>query len=124
MQPLPLYTSCLFSILLNDNIVDIEKPDGMFTFFCCRQIFRIIFTSINLFYHIFKICINHKWCLIRLLLEVIPHQKLFLLKKQVVFLLQDNAMVIVVHSDLASRPSELASRPSSRPFVSLSIWNH
>ena len=28
-QSLPLYTSCLFSVLLNDDIVDIEKPDGM-----------------------------------------------------------------------------------------------
>ena len=29
MQSLPLYTSCLFSMLLNDDIVDIEKLDGM-----------------------------------------------------------------------------------------------
>ena len=29
MQTLPLYTSCLFSILLNDDIVDIEKLDGI-----------------------------------------------------------------------------------------------
>ena len=29
MQSLPLYTSCLFSMLLNDDIVDIEKPDGL-----------------------------------------------------------------------------------------------
>ena len=28
MQSLPLYTSYLFSMLLNDNIVAIEKPDG------------------------------------------------------------------------------------------------
>ena len=28
MQSLPLYTSCLFSMLLKENIVDIEKPDG------------------------------------------------------------------------------------------------
>ena len=27
MQSLPLYTPCLFSMLLNDDIVDIEKPD-------------------------------------------------------------------------------------------------
>ena len=27
MQSLPLYTSCLFSMLLNDDIIDIEKPD-------------------------------------------------------------------------------------------------
>ena len=29
MQSLPLYTSCLFSVLLNDDIVDIEKPKGI-----------------------------------------------------------------------------------------------
>ena len=27
MQSLPPCKSCLFSVLLNDNIVDIEKPD-------------------------------------------------------------------------------------------------
>ena len=27
MQSLPLYTSCLFSMLLNDDIIGIEKPD-------------------------------------------------------------------------------------------------
>ena len=26
MQPLPLHTSCLFSVLVNDDIADIEKP--------------------------------------------------------------------------------------------------
>ena len=29
MQSLPMYTSFLFSILLNDDNVDIEKPDGI-----------------------------------------------------------------------------------------------
>ena len=29
MQSLPLYMSCLFSMFLNDHIVDIEKPDGI-----------------------------------------------------------------------------------------------
>ena len=29
IQFLPLHTSCLFSMLLNDDIVDIEKPDGI-----------------------------------------------------------------------------------------------
>ena len=28
-QSLSLYTSCLFSMLLNDDIADIEKPDGI-----------------------------------------------------------------------------------------------
>ena len=36
MQSLPLYTSCLFSMLLNDDIVDIEKPDGL-----CSLIFVV-----------------------------------------------------------------------------------
>ena len=26
MQSLPLYKSCLFSMILNDDIIDIEKP--------------------------------------------------------------------------------------------------
>ena len=29
IQTLPLHTSCLFSMLLNDNIVDIGKSDGI-----------------------------------------------------------------------------------------------
>ena len=29
MQSSSLYTSCLFSMLLNKDIVDIEKPDGI-----------------------------------------------------------------------------------------------
>ena len=29
MQSLPLYTSCLFSMPLNDDLVDIGKPDGI-----------------------------------------------------------------------------------------------
>ena len=31
LQPLPLYTSYLFYIFLNDDNVDIEKPDGIFS---------------------------------------------------------------------------------------------
>ena len=30
IQSLPLDTSCLFSMPLNDDIVDIKKPDGIF----------------------------------------------------------------------------------------------
>ena len=29
IQSLPLYTSCLFSMLLNEDIVDTEKPDAI-----------------------------------------------------------------------------------------------
>ena len=31
MQSLPLYPSCLFSMLLNEDILEIEKPDGTFS---------------------------------------------------------------------------------------------
>ena len=54
------YTSYLFPILLNADIVDIEKPDGIW----------IIFTSINFLYYTFKICINNKWCFIRFLILI------------------------------------------------------
>ena len=29
MQSLPLYTSCLHSMLLNEDVVDIENPEGI-----------------------------------------------------------------------------------------------
>ena len=29
IQSLPLYTSCLFSMLLSEDIIGIEKPDGI-----------------------------------------------------------------------------------------------
>ena len=29
MESLPLYTLCLFSMLLNGDVVHIEKPDGI-----------------------------------------------------------------------------------------------
>ena len=29
-QSLPLYTLCLFSLLLHDDIVNMEKPDGIY----------------------------------------------------------------------------------------------
>ena len=32
MQSLSLHTSCLFSMLLNDDILDTEKPDGICSF--------------------------------------------------------------------------------------------
>ena len=30
MQSLPLYMSCLFSMLLDEDIADIEKPNGIY----------------------------------------------------------------------------------------------
>ena len=32
MQSLSLHASCLFSMLLNDDILDTEKPDGICSF--------------------------------------------------------------------------------------------
>ena len=72
MQPLTLNTTCLFSTLVNERIVDIEKPAwwNMLAYFRFRQIFRNIFTSINIFYHTLKICINNKWYFIRFLILI------------------------------------------------------
>ena len=43
---------------------------NMFACFCCRWIFRIIFTSSNLFYYTLKICTNNKWYFIRFLILI------------------------------------------------------
>ena len=72
MQCLPLYTSCLLSMLLNEDNAVIEKPDGIYAliFFFWRWIFRIIFISINFFYYTLKICINNRCHLIRFLILI------------------------------------------------------
>ena len=41
-QYLPLYTSC-FSVLLNEDIVDIEKPDGIFLLILLKMNFQHYF---------------------------------------------------------------------------------
>ena len=69
IQSLPIYTSCLFSMLLNKDIADMEKPDEH-VFFLFRCILRMIFTCIILFYYTLKICVNNKWCLIRFLILI------------------------------------------------------
>ena len=43
IEPLPLYTLFLFSMVLNDDIVDIEKPDGI-----CSPAF-VMFQFLELF---------------------------------------------------------------------------
>ena len=71
MQSLPLYVSCLFSMLLNENNSELKKPESnMFAYFCCRWVFRIIFPSINFFYSTLKICINNEWCFVRFLVLI------------------------------------------------------
>ena len=41
-----------------------------FAYFCCRWIFKIIFTFFNLFYYTFKVCINNKLCFSRFLILI------------------------------------------------------
>ena len=50
MQSLPLHISCLLSMFLNDDIVEIEKPDGICSltfvdvfqdYFCIHQYFLL-----------------------------------------------------------------------------------
>ena len=49
IQTLPLYTSCLFSMLLNEEIVDIEKPDGICSHtFVADEILRL-FSHLSIF---------------------------------------------------------------------------
>ena len=51
MQSLPLYTSYLFSMFLNDDIVDIEKLDGVCSpTYVVDELSGLFFTSINRFY--------------------------------------------------------------------------
>ena len=50
MQSIPQYTSCLLFMSLNDNIVDIEKSDGICSFTFAVDDFFIIFTSVNPYY--------------------------------------------------------------------------
>ena len=50
MQSLPSYTQCLFPMILNDNIVDIEKADELCSPTVVHGFLRVIFTFVNLFY--------------------------------------------------------------------------
>ena len=43
MQSLPQYTSCLFSVLLNDDIADIEKLDGIYSLTFVVDQFSVFF---------------------------------------------------------------------------------
>ena len=50
MQSLTLSTSCLFSILLQDDIVDIEKPDGICLFIFAADKFSGLFLHPSVFF--------------------------------------------------------------------------
>ena len=49
IQPLHLYTSCLFSMLQNEDIVDIEKPDGICSFTFVVDEFSGLFSHPSMF---------------------------------------------------------------------------
>ena len=71
IQSLSLHTSCLFSMLLNEDIVVIGKPDSICSLtFVLNYFSGLFFTSINLFYYTFKIFKNNKWWFIRFLILI------------------------------------------------------
>ena len=71
MQSSGLYTSCLFSIYLNDETVDIEKPDRIYPLTFVVYDFPGLFYIHPFFYQRYKICINNKWCFIKFLVLLI-----------------------------------------------------
>ena len=60
MQSLPLCTSCLFSMLLNEDIVDIEKPNGKFLLAFVIDEFSGLFLHYQSFLLYTQICINNE----------------------------------------------------------------
>ena len=50
MQSVPPYTSCLFSMLLNDDIVDNEKPNGICSLTFVVDEFSGLFLHPSIFY--------------------------------------------------------------------------
>ena len=81
VQFLALYASCLLSMLLNDDIW--KTLQYMFSYFCFKWVSWIIFTSINLFYYTFKICINVKYFII-----------FFILVRLLIVLLSEGIIII------------------------------
>ena len=49
MQSLPLYTSCFFSMSLNNSIADIEKPDGIYSPTFVADYFLALFLHPSIF---------------------------------------------------------------------------
>ena len=68
MQSLPLYTSCLFSILLNGYIVNIKNLMQYVCLLLLQMNFQDYFYIHQFFYYSFRTCINNKWCFIRFLI--------------------------------------------------------
>ena len=53
MQSLPLYILCLFAMFLNDDIVDIEKLDGICSLTFAVDKFSGLFLHPSIFYVIY-----------------------------------------------------------------------
>ena len=73
IQSLPLYTSCLFSMLLNEHIVESEKPDEVCLLTFVPDEFlglSLHSSSISLSCYTCKICISSKWCFLRFLIFI------------------------------------------------------
>ena len=70
LQSLPLHTSWLFSLPLNDNIVDIEKPDETCLPTFVADLFSGLFLHPPIFCQRFKIFINNKRWFVRFLILI------------------------------------------------------
>ena len=58
-------------MLLKQDIEEVGKPDGLCSLTLVVDEFSgLFFTSINLFYDTFKICIDNKWYFIRFLMLI------------------------------------------------------
>ena len=61
MQSLPLYTSCLFSILINKDLVDIEKPDWICLLTFVVDDFSGLFLHSSIFFAIHSRSAHRPW---------------------------------------------------------------
>ena len=64
IKSLPLYTSCLYSMLLNEDITVIEKPVPLLLFWINFQDYFYIHQYFLLY---IRVCMKTKWCFTRFL---------------------------------------------------------
>ena len=73
MQSPPLHTSYLFYMLLNQDIVVTEKPDGILWLkYVVDKFSGLVLYPLflHLFYYTLKVCIHNKWSFIQFLILI------------------------------------------------------
>ena len=70
VQSLPLYMLSLFSMLLNGDILDNEKPNGICLPTFVADEFSGLFWHPSILYSTLKIFINNNWCFIKFLVFI------------------------------------------------------